>query len=483
MYGRAPVIHDLRIACAIWGSSTRHQRPNWSSCAARTSPVSPTRCITTTSCEHLSTRCPRRRCASLPPRSARPTRRSGGICSDADMVFARHHRRLAVGSLSCSHSLQERASRNARRCPHRPRRRNRPLRRNRPSARTSPAAAGSASACSTAARRAVALRRRRHRGWPEPPVGRRLHPRRVVALHRRAGNVSVVRNGQVTVVGRPADVVAAGEGGMLGIAVDPAFNVNRRIYTCYMTATDVRVVRWTVSDDWTSLGNRATWSRRSHGRAAATPGAARGSGRTGSCGSRRAMPRPVRTRRIRVRSAARCCESRLTVQRQLGTRVVCSTRGSTPTGSATRRASPSGRATARPSSSSTVRDATTRSRPHRRRQRRVEPGARVQRERADDRPERLSRRTAPGLELGVPDDRSVRWHVRDIGAVGSRVGQLAMAVLKDQQLRMVDVASGASAVVLTGQGRLRVAVEGPDGRLYVLVDANPGRILQVTPVV
>ena len=57
-----------------------------------------------------------------------------------------------------------------------------------------------------------------------------------------------------------------------------------------------------------------------------------------------------------------------------------------------------------------------------------------------------------------------------------------MAVLKDQQLRMVDVASGASAVVLTGQGRLRVAVEGPDGRLYVLVDANPGRILQVTPV-
>ena len=31
---------------------------------------------------------------------------------------------------------------------------------------------------------------------------------------------------------------------MMGIAVDPAFASNRRIYTCYLTAADVRVVRW-----------------------------------------------------------------------------------------------------------------------------------------------------------------------------------------------------------------------------------------------
>jgi len=41
---------------------------------------------------------------------------------------------------------------------------------------------------------------------------------------------------------------------MLGIAVDPAFTTNRRIYTCYLsnagTAIDVRVVRWRVTDDW-----------------------------------------------------------------------------------------------------------------------------------------------------------------------------------------------------------------------------------------
>ena len=50
---------------------------------------------------------------------------------------------------------------------------------------------------------------------------------------------------------------------------------------------------------------------------------------------------------------------------------------------------------------------------------------------------------------------------------GARAGQLAMAVLKDQQPRMVDVASAASAVqVLTGQGRLRVAVDWPDATLF-----------------
>jgi hypothetical protein len=37
--------------------------------------------------------------------------------------------------------------------------------------------------------------------------------------------------------------------------------------------------------------------------------------------------------------------------------------------------------------------------------------------------------------------------------------------------------------VITGLGRLRVAVESPsDGKLYLLVDADPGRIIAVTPV-
>jgi glucose/arabinose dehydrogenase len=62
---------------------------------------------------------------------------------------------------------------------------------------------------------------------------------------------------------------------------------------------------------------------------------------------------------------------------------------------------------------------------------------------------------------------------------------MAMAVLKGTQLRMINLNPGQSdpgGAVITNLGRLRVAVEGPDGRLYLLTDADPGQILQVTPV-
>ena len=72
----------------------------------------------------------------------------------------------------------------------------------------------------------------------------------------RIGDISVLRNGQRTIFNRPPDVVAQSEGGMMGIAVAPNFNTTRWIYTCYLTANDVRVVRWTVSDDWMTLGGR-----------------------------------------------------------------------------------------------------------------------------------------------------------------------------------------------------------------------------------
>ncbi len=68
---------------------------------------------------------------------------------------------------------------------------------------------------------------------------------------------------------------------------------------------------------------------------------------------------------------------------------------------------------------------------------------------------------------------------------GDRSGQLAVAALKGEQLRMFNVTDGVQdpgGAVLTGFGRMRVAVEGPDGRLYILTDANPGRVLAVQPV-
>ena len=51
---------------------------------------------------------------------------------------------------------------------------------------------------------------------------------------------------------------------------------------------------------------------------------------------------------------------------------------------------------------------------------------------------------------------------------------MAVAVLKDQQLLLVNVTNGASSPIVTGQGRIRVAVEGPDGNLWLTTDANPG---------
>jgi len=53
------------------------------------------------------------------------------------------------------------------------------------------------------------------------------------------------------------DLWVSGETGLMGIAVDPAFTLNRRIYTCQGwqsgTAKDIRVIAWVVDEGWTAL--------------------------------------------------------------------------------------------------------------------------------------------------------------------------------------------------------------------------------------
>jgi glucose/arabinose dehydrogenase len=78
---------------------------------------------------------------------------------------------------------------------------------------------------------------------------------------RRGGSISSFVGGTVDVMASPADVLATGEGGMLGLAVDPDFASNRRIYTCFNSGLgvggrDVRVVRWVVNADYTELTDR-----------------------------------------------------------------------------------------------------------------------------------------------------------------------------------------------------------------------------------
>ncbi len=77
----------------------------------------------------------------------------------------------------------------------------------------------------------------------------------------RSGDIDVVTAAGVRLLGRPPDVEPVGEGGMMGLAVDPAFASNRRIYTCMRSnvsgSSDVRVVRWVLDVGYTSLSGRA----------------------------------------------------------------------------------------------------------------------------------------------------------------------------------------------------------------------------------
>ena len=77
----------------------------------------------------------------------------------------------------------------------------------------------------------------------------------------RSGRINILFGGQRRVLATPADVRPMSEGGMLGVAVDPHFASNRRIYTCFLSnasgAFDIRVVRWRINAAVTGLEQRA----------------------------------------------------------------------------------------------------------------------------------------------------------------------------------------------------------------------------------
>ncbi len=55
-----------------------------------------------------------------------------------------------------------------------------------------------------------------------------------------------------TITADMSDLFARGETGLMAIAVDPAFESNRRIYTCQgHTGPEIQVIAWTLNDDYT----------------------------------------------------------------------------------------------------------------------------------------------------------------------------------------------------------------------------------------
>jgi glucose/arabinose dehydrogenase len=92
----------------------------------------------------------------------------------------------------------------------------------------------------------------------------------------RTGEINVrLTDGTVReLLSAPPSFLPGGEGGMLGLEVDPLFASNRFIYTCFTSSEpggngDVRVVRWTVANDLVSVAlnaNIVTGMPRSTGR-------------------------------------------------------------------------------------------------------------------------------------------------------------------------------------------------------------------------
>ena len=308
----------------------------------------------------------------------------------------------------------------------------------------------------------------------------------------RVGRINVrTAAGQRRVLATPGDVRAVGEGGMMGIAVDPAYATNRRIYTCQLSAAggalDVRVVRWQVNATTTALTNRTD---------ILTGIPANGSGRHSGC---RVRFGPDRMLWIGTGDAAVGTNPQNPAS--LGgkvLRITTSGAGATGNAGAPFRSEIFTYGHRNVQGVTFAADGTPYSVEH-------GPGR-------DDEVNILVRRgnygwdPVPGYNENVPmtdltkfpTARPAVWSsgsptIAPSGGTilsGTRWAgwdkALVMAVLKGQQLRVLGLTADGRAVEqqwtrLTDRGRLRVAVQGPDGNLYVATDSATGAILRVVP--
>lgn len=78
-----------------------------------------------------------------------------------------------------------------------------------------------------------------------------------MVVSERSGRLSLHQNGDVREIKGLDDVLARGEGGLMGIETDREFQNNQYIYTCYSSTTgDVRLVRWRLNQEKLVLENK-----------------------------------------------------------------------------------------------------------------------------------------------------------------------------------------------------------------------------------
>lgn len=333
-----------------------------------------------------------------------------------------------------------------------------------------------------------------HRPWDAA-----FTPNGSLIFTERIGRIGLLRSGRRSELARPGDAVANGEGGMMGLAIDPRFRRNRRIYTCFMSnrgsGIDVRVVRWRVSNDWRRLRRR---------RDLVTGIPTNPVGQLGRHSGCRLAFGPDGVLWITTGDAA--VGRHPQNPRSLGGKVLrINTDGSPARGNMRRRflrqiyaygfRNPQG-ISFRPGDGKPFI---------------IEHGPAC-----DDEITALFRGANGGWNPAVPGNPfaynesvpmtdTVRYPkaappswssgcptIAPSGGTfigsqrwGSYQGRLAVAVLKGEHLRIHRIRrnnqSDAGVIILSGRGRLRTAIRGPGGALYVLTDADPGSILKIRP--
>jgi glucose/arabinose dehydrogenase len=330
-------------------------------------------------------------------------------------------------------------------------------------------------------------------------------PDGTMLLTERIGKIDALVGGQVRTLAAPTDVFYTAESGMLGLAVDPAFQSNRRVYTCMTTTAngttprDVRVVRWTVDPTYTTLTNRTD----------ILTGITQVTGEHAGCRIRFAPPTDRDTRPVLWVGTgdARVATAPQDKQSLAGKVLRIYTDGTPAAGN------PGGAFDPRIYTYGHRNVQGLAFRPSDGMPFNVEHGTicddEVNRQVAGGNygwdpidplagpsfydeftlmtdtvkfPDAIRPTWASGCPTVAPSGATfiygTQWKAWD--------GMLAITTLKGETLYMLSISPDGTTnygmtPVLTGYGRLRVAVQGPDGSLYIPTDADTGQILRVTP--